>query len=151
MHRTLNFHHILLYCVGNTIGAGIFALTGVAAKSAGPSLFISFILSGTIAMLTALVFCELSSRLPSTGSAYSYIYSIYGELPAWIVGWNMNLRYGGSAAALSRAWTSYFVGLLQLLGLTVPLFLYDLDVFGYSGSILTVFYILFCVWLANKG
>lgn len=99
--------------------------------SVGPSLFISFIISGLIAMTTALVYAELSARMPFSGSGYAYIYSTFGELPAWIIGWNMNLRYGVSAGALSRGWTSYFVGLCKLLGIYVPVALYNLDVFGY--------------------
>lgn len=77
-------------------------------------------------MTTALVYSELSSRMPSSGSSYSYIYCTFGELPAWIIGWNMNLRYGISAGALSRAWTSYLVGLMKLLGLALPLWSYSL-------------------------
>lgn len=91
----------------------------------GPSLFLSFIISGVIAMLTALVYCELSSRMPySSGSSYAYIYSTIGELPAWIIGWNMNLRYGASAAALSIGWTSYFVGLSKAFGILIPTIFY---------------------------
>jgi APA family basic amino acid/polyamine antiporter len=82
-------------------------------------------------MLTALVYCELSSRMPySAGSSYAYIYSTIGELPAWIIGWNMNLRYGATAAALSRGWTSYFVGLFNAFGIILPTALYQLDIFG---------------------
>jgi hypothetical protein len=67
------------------------------------------------------------------------------------MGWNMNLRYGGSAAALSRAWTSYFVGLLVQAGITVPLFLYDLDIMGIKGSIITVLYVILCTIVMNRG
>lgn len=101
-----------MFGIGNTIGAGVFALTGIAAQYAGPSLVFSFMLSGLIASTTALVYAEFSARMPFTGSGYQYIYCTFGELPAWIVGWNMNLRYGISAGALSRAWTLYVVGLL---------------------------------------
>jgi len=48
-----------------------------------------------IALLTALVFAEFSALIPKSGSSYVYTYSTFGELSAWIVGWNQNLRYGG--------------------------------------------------------
>ena len=82
-------------------------------------------------MATALVYSELSARMPFTGSAYAYIYATFGEMPAWIIGWNMNLRYGVSAGALARGWTSYLVGLFKLLGMSIPLFLYDVDIYGH--------------------
>jgi len=96
---------------------------------------ISFLISGMIAATTALVYAEFSSRMPFSGSGYQYIYCTFGELPAWIVGWNMNLRYGISAGALIRGWTSYFVGLCEKMGLTIPVELYSLNVFGYVRTI----------------
>jgi len=55
--------------------------------------------------MTALVYAEFSGRMPFSGSGYQYIYCSFGELPAWIIGWNMNLRYGVSAGALIRGWS----------------------------------------------
>ena len=97
-----------MFGIGNTIGAGVFALIGVGAYYAGPSLVLSFLFCGLISLMTALVYSELSAKMPSSGSSYSYVYSTFGELPGWIIGWNLNLRYGITAGALSRAWTSYF-------------------------------------------
>ena len=59
-----------MFGIGNTIGAGVFALTGVAAQYAGPSLFLAFIISGFIALATALVYAELCARMPCSGSGY---------------------------------------------------------------------------------
>jgi APA family basic amino acid/polyamine antiporter len=83
---------------GNTIGSGVFTLTGVASKYAGSAVFISFIIAGCVALMTALVFAEFSAIIPKSGSSYIYTYSTFGELPAWIVGWNQNFRYGGTSA-----------------------------------------------------
>ena len=119
-----------MFGIGNTIGAGIFALTGIAAQYAGPSLFISFLIAGAIAMTTAMMYAELSSRIPINGSAFSYTYVTFGELPAWIVGWNMNLRYGMSASGLARGMSSYFNGILVKFGVNVPQWMLGIDVFG---------------------
>ena len=119
-----------MFGIGNTIGAGIFALTGIAAQYAGPSLFLSFLISGGIAMTTAMMYAELSSRIPINGSAFSYTYVTFGELPAWIVGWNLNMRYGMCASGLARGMASYFNGLLIKLGVSVPQWLIGVEVFG---------------------
>lgn len=88
----------MLLGLGNTIGSGFFTLIGVAAKSAGPAVFLSYLLSGTIALMTASVYAEFAGMIPKAGSSYLYSYTIFGELAAWIVGWNQNLRFGGCAA-----------------------------------------------------
>ena len=71
-------------------------------------------------MTTAMMYAELSSRIPINGSAFSYTYVTFGELPAWVVGWSLNLRYGMSASGLARGMASYFNGLLTKFGLDVP-------------------------------
>ncbi len=123
-----------MFGIGNTIGAGVFALTGVAAQYAGPSVILSFIISALIAGMTALVYAEFSARMPFCGSGYQYIYCTFGELPAWIVGWGMNLRYGVSAGALIRGWTKYAVGLCEYLGIIIPVELYSYKIFGYVSA-----------------
>ena len=68
--------------------------------------------------------------MPFSGSGYIYIYTSFGELPAWIVGWNMNLRFGVTAGAQSKVWASYLVGIFRLLGVIVPVWMYTLDIVG---------------------
>ena len=83
---------------GNTIGSGVFTLTGVASKTAGSAVFIGFIIAGLVASMTACVYAEFAALIPKSGSSYLYSYTVFGEFLAWIVGWNQNLRYGGTAA-----------------------------------------------------
>ena len=71
-------------------------------------------------MMTALMYAELSSRIPISGSAYTYTYVTVGELPAWLVAWSMNLRYGAASAGLSRGMCEYGIGLVQKLGVKLP-------------------------------
>lgn len=106
-----------MYGIGNSIGAGIFALSGIAVQYSGPSLFISFALAGIMCICTALSYAELMSRYPSNGSAFGFIYATFGELPAWIIGWYLFPRYGAISAALARAMTSYLMGLTSRFGI----------------------------------
>ena len=106
-------------------------LQGIAAKYAGAGVFLSFVLAGVVSLLTALIYAEFSSRMPFSGSGYIYIYSSLGEFPAWVVGWNMNLRFGVTAGAQSKVWAKYVAGLFHLLGFAIPLVLYKIDIFGH--------------------
>lgn len=129
--RNLNLFDLIMFGIGNTIGAGIFAMAGVAVQYAGPSLFLSFFFAGGLAMISAMMIAELSSRIPHTnGSSFSYTYATFGELPAWIVGWNLNLRYGICSAGLARGLVSYFNGLLLKLGVAVPDWMIGVTIFG---------------------
>jgi APA family basic amino acid/polyamine antiporter len=101
-----------MYGVGNTLGAGIFALPGLAVQYSGPSLFIAFIFAGMLNLTTSLVYAELSARFPTNGSAFSYVLATLGELCAWIVGWSILPFYGAAASGLARAFVEYLVGLL---------------------------------------
>ena len=94
----------------------MFALTGIAAKYAGPSVCVSFLISGLVALSSGLMYAELSSRIPKSGSGFNYAYCTSGEIFAWLVGWNQTLRFLGSSSALSRGLVSYFNGLVEKCG-----------------------------------
>jgi APA family basic amino acid/polyamine antiporter len=55
---------------------GIFTLSGqAAAMYAGPSVIISFILTGITVLLAAISFSEMAAMMTSSGSAYTYTYA----------------------------------------------------------------------------
>ena len=102
--------------IGAIIGTGIFVLTGVAsATRAGPSLTISFVVAGIVSALAALCYAEVASKVPISGSAYTYTYATLGEFFAWIVGWGLVLEYALGAATVSVGWSGYFNFILQSL------------------------------------
>ncbi|MGH6888785.1 MAG: amino acid permease [Rhizomicrobium sp.] len=108
--------------IGAIIGTGIFVLTGVAsATRAGPSLTISFVVAGIVSALAALCYAEVSSKVPISGSAYTYTYATLGEFPAWIIGWSLVLEYALGAATVSVGWSGYFNFILHtLFGWNIP-------------------------------
>ena len=108
--------------IGAIIGTGIFVLTGVAsATRAGPSLTLSFVAAGIVSALAALCYAEVSSKIPISGSAYTYTYATLGEFLAWIVGWALVLEYALGAATVSVGWSGYFNFILHtLFNLNIP-------------------------------
>jgi APA family basic amino acid/polyamine antiporter len=102
------------------IGAGIFVISGVGVKIAGPGIILAFLLAGGACTLAALCYAELASMIPQAGSAYTYAYGIFGELAAWIIGWDLILEYGMGAATVAAGWSFYLQDLLRAYGLTLP-------------------------------
>jgi APA family basic amino acid/polyamine antiporter len=107
--------------VGAIIGAGIFVLTGLAARDyAGPGLVLSFAFAGLGCALAALCYAEFASTVPVAGSAYTYAYATLGELFAWIIGWDLVLEYAVASSTVAHGWSHYLDAFLNLFGVTIP-------------------------------
>ncbi|STY27867.1 amino acid permease [Legionella wadsworthii] len=107
--------------IGAIIGAGIFILTGVvAATDAGPGVVFSYILAGFACVFAALSYAELAASIGGCGSAYGYAYTGFGELIAWIVGWDLLLEYAISVSAVSVGWSSYANDFLMAIKINLP-------------------------------
>ena len=119
--RSLSAMDLTLLGIGAIIGAGIFVLTGVAAATkAGPALSLSFVVGAFACGFAALVYAEFASAVPLSGSAYTYTYVTLGELPAWIIGWDLILEYALACATVAIGWSGYFIRLLAGLGIDLP-------------------------------
>lgn len=107
--RHLNLLDVSFIGVGAIIGAGIFVITGqAAATTAGPAIVLSFLVAAVAIGITALIYAEMSSIYPVSGSAYNYTYATLGEFFAWLVGWNLLLEYGVATSAVATGWSGYF-------------------------------------------
>lgn len=125
LKRTLGKWSLTAMGIGAIIGTGIFVLTGVAsATRAGPAITISFVIAGIVSALAALCYSEVASKIPISGSAYTYAYATFGELIAWIIGWDLILEYALGAATVSIGWSGYFQNFLQAaFHFNIPAFL----------------------------
>ena len=61
--------------------------------------------------------------IPLAGSAYTYAYATLGELLAWIIGWDLTLEYAMGASTVSPGWANYFIELLKIFRIQMPLWL----------------------------
>ena len=116
LHRSLTAVDLILYGVGCSVGAGIYALIGIGANLAGPAITLSFLACGTACIFTSLAYAEFASRIPVTGSAFVYAYCTFGEFIGWLIGWNLTLGYGFTASVTARSWAEYMAALL--IGIT---------------------------------
>ncbi len=106
--------------IGSVVGTGIFVATGQGAHLAGPGVLIAFIIAAVTSGFCALTYSELACMFPIAGSTYSYSYVAFGEVIAWIIGWDLMLEYLVSASAVASGWSTTFIGLLESAGLKLP-------------------------------
>ena len=125
LHRSLGALQLTLFGIGCVIGTGIFVLTAAGAQKAGPGLMLAFAIAGAICIVAALCYAEIAAMIPVAGSAYTYTYSVMGELLAWTVGWALVLEYAVAASAVAVGWSGYFSGTIlnQFLGIQLPAYL----------------------------
>ncbi|MCL1632949.1 amino acid permease [Sporolactobacillus sp. CPB3-1] len=121
LQKALGAFDLTMLGVGAVIGTGIFVMTGVvAAQYSGPAIILSFILSGIACAFAALCYAEFASMIPASGSAYTYSYTVFGELVAWILGWDLILEYGLACSVVASGWSAYFQELMKGFGLHLP-------------------------------
>ncbi len=121
LHKCLTAFDLTMLGIGAIIGTGIFVLTGIAAATqAGPAVVLSFVIAGIACAFAALAYAELASAVGGCGSAYGYSYAAFGELIAWIIGWDLILEYGVATAAVANGWAGYFNNALTAMGLALP-------------------------------
>lgn len=121
LKRCLSAWDLAFLGIGAIIGTGIFVLTGIAAATqAGPAVVLSFVIAGIACAFAALSYAELAAAIGGCGSAYGYSYAAFGELCAFIIGWDLLLEYGISVAAVANGWSGYFNNALTAIGLPLP-------------------------------
>jgi len=68
----------------------------------------------------AYCYAEFASTVPVSGSAYTYSYVAFGEIFAWIIGWDLLMEYAIGNIAVAISWSQYFVRVLAGFGLHIP-------------------------------
>lgn len=123
MRRTLTVFDLTAMGIAAIIGAGIFSTIGNAAASGGPAVSLLFVFTAVACGLSAMCYAEFASSIPISGSAYTYAYASFGELIAWIIGWDLIMEYAIGNIAVAISWSGYFTGLMHGLGMSIPAYL----------------------------
>jgi APA family basic amino acid/polyamine antiporter len=120
LRKVLQVRDLTSMGIAAVIGAGIFSTIGQAAYNGGPGVVFLFVIIAVTCGFTALCYAEFAARVPVAGSAYTYSYVSIGEVVAWIIGWALIMEYAIGNVTVSISWSSYFVNLLDGLGLNFP-------------------------------
>ncbi|MGV9680116.1 amino acid permease [Nocardia sp. NPDC003482] len=119
LRRDLTAVDLTVFGVAVVVGAGIFTLTArTAGTVAGPSVSLAFVFAAVACGLAALCYAEFASTVPVAGSAYTFSYATFGELAAWIIGWDLILEFALSAAVVAKGWSQY---LGEVMGSRTPI------------------------------
>ena len=120
LKRALRARDLTAFGIAAIVGAGIFSTVGQAAYAGGPAVALLFVFIAVACGFTAFCYAEFASMIPISGSAYTYAYASFGELIAWIIGWDLLLEYAIGNIAIAISWSNYFVGFLSGFGIRIP-------------------------------
>ncbi|HJP62111.1 MAG TPA: amino acid permease [Mucilaginibacter sp.] len=123
LKKELRVRDLTLMGIAAVVGAGIFSTIGEASFQGGPGVSILFVITAITCGFSALCYAEFAARIPVAGSAYTYAYASFGELIAWIIGWDLLMEYAIGNIAVAISWSEYFVNLLEGFHIHMPRFL----------------------------
>lgn len=86
LKRTIGVFGLSANIINIIVGAGIFALPAIVAMHMGAASIIAYLVCGLIVTLVMLCFAEAGSRMPSTGGAYVYIETAFGDYAGFLGG-----------------------------------------------------------------
>jgi APA family basic amino acid/polyamine antiporter len=121
LEKTLTVVDLTAFGIAAVVGAGIFSAIGNAAYNGGPAVSLLYVFVALACAFSALCYAEFAARVPVSGSAYTYAYVSFGELFAWIIGWDLILEYAIGNIAVAISWSEYLTTFLSKgFGINIP-------------------------------
>ena len=123
LKKSLGVRDLTALGIAAVVGAGIFSTIGKASFDGGPGIILLFLFVAVACGFSALCYAEFASIVPVSGSAYTYSYVAFGELIAWIIGWDLLMEYAIGNIVVAISWSAYFTTFLEGIGIHMPTFL----------------------------
>jgi basic amino acid/polyamine antiporter, APA family len=120
LKKVLGVRDLTFMGIAAVIGAGIFSSIGNASYNGGPGVIFLYMFTAIACGFAALCYAEFASTVPVSGSAYTYSYVAFGEIFAWIIGWDLLMEYAIGNVVVAISWSEYFTGLLDKAGMHIP-------------------------------
>jgi amino acid transporter len=120
MRRVLSVRDLTFFGIAAVIGTGVFTAIGSASYHGGPAVILLFAFTAVACGFAAFCYAEFASTVPVSGSAYTYSYVAFGEIFAWIIGWDLLMEYAIGNIAVAISWSQYFVRVLAGFHIHIP-------------------------------
>ncbi|HVF85549.1 MAG TPA: amino acid permease, partial [Abditibacteriaceae bacterium] len=112
--RTMGLGALIVYGVGDMLGAGVYGLIGETAREMGNAVWLAFVASMVAALLTGLSYASLGSRYPRAGGVAVVTQRAFGvPFVSYVIGLAVVVSGLTSFATGARAFAGYFDALLQ--------------------------------------
>jgi APA family basic amino acid/polyamine antiporter len=159
LQRRLGRIDALAIALGSVIGVGVFRATGVVVRGSGgfAEATAIWVIVGVVCMAGAVLYADLSARVPEAGGPYAYVRVAFGRPAAFVYGWmnggiSMPARQAsvmlvigevlaGSLPGAPRLWSAAMLVALvaiNLLGVRVGALVQRVLTAGKIGTILLV-------------
>ncbi len=116
LNKSLRMIDLTALGIAAIIGTGVLSTIGKAIFYGGPSVVWLYAFTAVACGFSALCYAQFASTVPISGSAYTYSYITFGEIVAWLVGWNLLMEYAIGNVAVAISWSDYFTGLMEGIG-----------------------------------
>jgi GABA permease len=87
LSRSLRPRHVSMITIGGIIGAGLFVGSSVAIAAAGPSIIVSYALTGLLILLVMRMLGEMAVEMPQVRSFTEFTRAALGNWAGFSVGW----------------------------------------------------------------
>jgi len=144
LQRRLNRIDALAIALGSVIGVGVFRNTGVVLSGAGglAGATAVWVVVGVVCLSGAVLYADLSSRVPEAGGPYAYVRVGFGRPAAFVYGWingglAMPVRQASLVAFAGELLSRWLPGGQRLLAIVVLVVLAAVNLLGVRAGAVT--------------
>lgn len=138
LKKVLGFKEVLNIAIGQTIGSGVMAMTGIAIGMTGKGVVFAYILSSLLVIIMTMPTAAMGSAIPTTGGSYKYITRLLSPT-AGIFYIFIYMAYNITLALFAISFADYMQALIpsipfKLVALALLTVLYLFNIFGVKSA-----------------
>jgi APA family basic amino acid/polyamine antiporter len=144
LQRRLHRIDALAIALGSVIGVGVFWNTGLVLRGAGGLVgaTVMWLVVGVVCLAGAILYADLSMRVPEAGGPYAYVRVAFGRPVAFVYGWmnagvSMPVRQASTVAIAGKLLSSWLPGGERPLAVAVLVVLAGINLLGVRAGALT--------------
>jgi APA family basic amino acid/polyamine antiporter len=144
LQRRLNRIDALAVSLGSVIGVGVFWNTGLVLRGTGgfAGATLLWIVVGVVCLAGAVLYADLSGRVPEAGGPYAYVRVAFGRPVGFAYGWvnaaiSMPVRQASTVAVAGHLLSSWLPGGDRALSVAVLVVLAGINLLGVRAGAVT--------------